>query len=169
MAGKSGRAAAAPIADIEKGCQAAARNVVEAQRLLIILAWRAYGMIALFALTIVPAANGMPPGIIPLQFRGQWHAGDAPCNDVAPGLLNVLDHALILEAEENGSVDEIEFGVHRVRKLGDREMLAVGNWRENTIDSQNTPVRLSLSRNRNWLTLRVSGWQKRYARCPIIR
>lgn len=125
-------------------------------------------MIALLALTIALSANGMSPGIIPLQFRGQWHASDAPCNAAAPGHLDVLDRALTLETEENGSVDEIEFGVRRVRKFGDREVLAVGNWRENTIDNKNTSVRLSLSRDRNWLTLRLSGWQRRYARCPKV-
>ena len=125
-------------------------------------------MIALFALIIALAANGASPGIIPPQFRGQWQAGDAPCNEAGPGHMIVLDRALTLETEENGSVDEIEFGVRQVRKFGNRQMVAVGNWRENTIDNQNTSVRLTLSHDRNWLTLRLPGWQKRYARCPKV-
>ena len=122
-------------------------------------------MIALLALTSALAANGAPGGILPAQFRGQWHAANVRCGEPAPGYLNVLDRALVLEIADNGSVDEIEFGVRRVRKISNREVLAVGNWRENTIDNQNTPVRLSLSHDRNWLTVRLPGWQERYTRC----
>jgi hypothetical protein len=125
-------------------------------------------MMALFTLAMALATNAVSPDIPP-QFRGEWHIGDAPCDHAAPGHMDISSSAVILEIQEDGSDDEIEFGVRSVRRLNSRETLAIGNWRENTVDNQNTPIRFSLSRDRTQLTLRLPGWRKLFVRCPDVR
>ena len=126
-------------------------------------------MNALLALALnVPFAAEVPMSrrVFPADIRGYWHAGNAPCGEVRPGYLDVLDRALMLQSEDDGAV--AEFGPRRLRRISGRDWLAVGTWRENSVDSPKTSVRLTLSQDRKWLTVGLRRWRQRYARCAKI-